>query len=128
MERATIPAEQDRQRRRHGRRFTLIERLVVIAIIAILAAMLMPALERAREAARTIGCINQVKQIGLGFQFYAQDHHGVIVHDSHPYTYGDVWNTRLDPYLNNEFRSGVKLNLWRCPGRMSAGRTRTCRR
>ena len=102
-------------RNRRSKPFTLIELLVVIAIIAILAAMLMPALERAREAARTIACINQVKQTGLGFQFYAQDHHGVIVHDSQPYTYGDVWNTRLDPYLNNEFRSGVRLNLWRCP-------------
>ncbi|MBS3764631.1 MAG: prepilin-type N-terminal cleavage/methylation domain-containing protein [Planctomycetes bacterium] len=54
--------------------FTLIELLVVIAIIAILAAMLMPALERAREAARRAACINNLRQTYLGFQFYANDH------------------------------------------------------
>ena len=70
----------------HGRvkrnRFTLIELLVVIAIIAILAAMLMPALQQAREAGRSASCLNNMKQFGIFWNIYADSYNDYLLSSS----------------------------------------------
>ena len=79
--------------RRSTNAFTLIELLVVIAIIAILASMLLPTLAKAKESARRISCVNNMRQLGLSEVMYADDHDGQFTPRIAPY-----WMEMLKPY------------------------------
>ncbi len=117
--------------------FTLVEILVVIAIIAILAAMLMPALTLAKGKSRRVGCLNNLKQLGLTAQLYTADNDGRLAENfpegvgTHSWVLGNVKMTadatnanllrqgEFFPYANN-------ISLYHCPADSSrmAGKER----
>ena len=82
------------------RAFTLVELLVVVAIIALLAAILFPVFERAREAARRSACESNLKQIGLGITQYVQDNDEIMVGVGTATANGS-WKCWIAPYINN---------------------------
>lgn len=87
------------------RGFTLIELLVVIAVIAILAAILFPVFAQARERARQVGCVSNIRQLAAGHQLYAQDWDEILVPAAN-YVVEEtaperVWTNVVAPYLRS---------------------------
>ena len=100
-------------------KFTLIELLVVIAIIAILAAMLLPALSKAREKARSISCVNNMKQLALAMNMYADAEKEKYCgsHDGIKLSGGDLpswsWRTLIYPYVG-------ETRVYDCPSGLTS--------
>ena len=97
--------------------FTLIELLVVIGIIGILAAIILPAMQSAREKARTASCQNNLRQIGVAMQQYTTDFAGLFPHEDDKNPPDSCWYFLLDPYLQTQGLLDVEINdVKMCPG------------
>jgi len=99
--------------------FTLIELLVVIAIIVVLAGLMLPALSRAKESARSIQCLGQMRQLGLAVRLYAEENGDEFPRSQHSaFTHGQLtWGRALAPQLGSDRMAwtNLLLGLYHCP-------------
>jgi prepilin-type N-terminal cleavage/methylation domain-containing protein/prepilin-type processing-associated H-X9-DG protein len=95
------------------RGFTLIELLVVVAIIAVLVAVLLPALSAAREQGKSVVCQTNLRQLGMVFRYYAEDHNDFIASNS-AQPGGSRWYDVLAAYRETQNRSRNR-NIYICP-------------
>ena len=105
----------------HG--FTLIELLVVIGIIAVLIAMLLPALNRAREQAKSVSCMSNLRQVGLAVLMYANANRGWTPDIWNP-RYAEVWHGRLMTLNYAKSPTGGRPGIFLCPSQMPTGWSR----
>lgn len=106
--------------KRSAQAFTLIELLVVVAIIAILAALLLPALTSARKSALGVACMSNLKTLGQGCLFYGNDYRDYIPRPVDPVVYPNIfsggfatgWDTHVAVYLVDRYTNPTAKAIW----------------